>query len=98
MNPPTIAVVFHSVCANTYLMAKEYREALAALGAQVLFYRLPDPNYAVTADAEVSVAQAPHQFRLFLPGNPFCKSIDINIVITAPVHFREFHDNRPAFP
>ncbi len=51
MNPPTIAVVFHSVCANTYLMAKEYREALAALGAQVLFYRLPDPNYAVTADA-----------------------------------------------
>ena len=28
MNPPTIAVVFHSVCANTYLMAKEYREAL----------------------------------------------------------------------
>lgn len=51
MNPPKIAVVFHSVCANTYLMAKEYRDAFAALGAQVLFYRLHDPNYAVTADA-----------------------------------------------
>ena len=46
-----IAVVFHSVCANTYLMAREYRDAFEKLGAQVLFYRLHDPNYAVTADA-----------------------------------------------
>lgn len=46
-----IAVVFHSVCANTYLMAREYRDAFEKLGAQVLFYRLHDPNYATTADA-----------------------------------------------
>lgn len=46
-----IAVVFHSVCANTYLMAREYRDAFEKLGAKVLFYRLHDPNYAVTADA-----------------------------------------------
>ena len=51
MSRPKIAVVFHSVCANTYLMAREYRDALEGLGAQVEFYRLPDPNYAVTADA-----------------------------------------------
>lgn len=51
MNRPKVAVVFHSVCANTYLMAREYRDALAELGAQVEFYRLPDPNYAITADA-----------------------------------------------
>lgn len=49
--PPKIAVVFHSVCANTYLMAKEYQTAFAELGAEVAFYRLHDPNYAVTADA-----------------------------------------------
>ena len=46
-----IAVVFHSVCANTYQMAREYRDAFQKLGAEVLFYRLHDPNYAVTADA-----------------------------------------------
>ena len=51
MPTPKIAVVFHSVCANTYLMAREYRDAFQALGAEVLFCRLPDPNYAVTADA-----------------------------------------------
>lgn len=51
MSMPRIAVVFHSVCANTYLMAREYRDAFSALGAEVLFFRLHDPNYAVTADA-----------------------------------------------
>ena len=51
MPAPKIAVVFHSVCANTYLMAREYRDAFRELGAQVEFWRLPDPNYALTADA-----------------------------------------------
>lgn len=51
MNNPKIAVVFHSVCANTFLMAREYRDAFAELGAEVSFFRLHDPNYAVTADA-----------------------------------------------
>ena len=51
MSMPRIAVVFHSVCANTYLMAREYRDAFSALGAEVLFFRLHDSNYAVTADA-----------------------------------------------
>ena len=51
MDSPKIAVVFHSVCANTYLMAREYRDAFGELGARVRFFRLPDPNYAATADA-----------------------------------------------
>lgn len=51
MKKPNIAVVFHSVCANTFLMAREYRDAFEALGAEVSFFRLHDPNYAVTADA-----------------------------------------------
>lgn len=51
MPKPKIAVVFHSVCANTFLMAREYRNAFEKLGAEVSFYRLHDPNYAVTADA-----------------------------------------------
>ena len=51
MKQPEIAVVFHSVCANTYLMAREYRDSFQKLGARVRFYRLRDPNYAVTCDA-----------------------------------------------
>ena len=42
-----IAVVFHSVCGNTYQMAQQYRRAFEELGAEVDFYRLPDPNYEV---------------------------------------------------
>ena len=48
---PNVAVVFHSVCGNTYLLAREYRRALEEGGAQVSFWRVYDPNYAVTADA-----------------------------------------------
>lgn len=51
MKKTAIAVVFHSVCANTYLMARQYRDAFAGLGAEVRFYRLRDPGYAATADA-----------------------------------------------
>ena len=51
MKKPVIAVVFHSVCANTYLMAREYRDALRHMGAEVVLYRLHDPGYAATADA-----------------------------------------------
>lgn len=51
MNRPKLAVVFHSVCANTFLMAREYRDAFIELGAEVRFFRLHDPNYTLTADA-----------------------------------------------
>lgn len=51
MDQPDIAVVFHSVCANTFLMAREYRDAFSELGARVSFFRLHDPGYAATADA-----------------------------------------------
>lgn len=48
---PKIAVVFHSVCGNTFLMARELRDGFASLGAEVSLYRLHDPGYAATADA-----------------------------------------------
>ena len=46
-----IAVVFHSVCGNTYQMADQYRQAFEDLGAKVAFYRLPDPGYEAVAKA-----------------------------------------------
>ena len=38
-------VLFHSVCGNTYLLARFYADTLAALGAEVRLYRLPDGRY-----------------------------------------------------
>lgn len=40
-----IAVVFHSVCSNTYLMARRFVQRLEALGADVRLFRLADANY-----------------------------------------------------
>lgn len=44
-------MVFHSVCGNTFLLAEQYRQSFEKLGAKVSFFRLFDPNYAVTGDA-----------------------------------------------
>lgn len=38
-------VLFHSVCGNTYLLARQYADTLTALGIDVSLYRLYDPQY-----------------------------------------------------
>lgn len=38
-------VLFHSVCGNTYLLARQYADTLTALGVSVSLFRLPDPQY-----------------------------------------------------
>ena len=38
-------VLFHSVCGNTYLLARQYADTLSALGVDTALYRLPDPQY-----------------------------------------------------
>lgn len=40
-----LAVVFHSVCGNTYLMANCFADSLHRLGHNVLLARVPDPTY-----------------------------------------------------
>lgn len=39
------AVLFHSVCGNTYLLAKRYAEALEHCGVEVALYRAADPSF-----------------------------------------------------
>lgn len=38
-------ILCHSVCGNTYLLARQYADALSALGLDTALYRLPDPQY-----------------------------------------------------
>ena len=44
-----IAVVFHSVCGNTYLMAKAYADYLAELGEEVSLFRVRDDSFEETS-------------------------------------------------
>ena len=39
------AIVFHSVCGNTWLLAREYQRALEQLGVSCAMFRVPDPNF-----------------------------------------------------
>lgn len=44
-----VAIVFHSVCGNTYLMAKAFGEGMSSLGQDVRIYRVNDPDWALKA-------------------------------------------------
>lgn len=44
-----IAVVFHSVCGNTYLMAKAYADYLKGQGEEVSLFRVKDDSFAETS-------------------------------------------------
>lgn len=43
------AIVFHSVCGNTYLLAREYQRTLENLGVSTTLFRTLDPNYEIFA-------------------------------------------------
>lgn len=40
-----VSIVFHSVCGNTYLMAKEFYDEFKNCNADVQLLRINDPNY-----------------------------------------------------
>jgi NAD(P)H dehydrogenase (quinone) len=45
-----VAIVFHSVCGNSYLVAKAFRDGLASVGHQVGLFRVADPDWAEKPD------------------------------------------------
>ncbi len=44
------AVIFHSICGNTYLLAKCFEKALNEQGVEVLLYRTVDTNHKKIAE------------------------------------------------
>jgi len=44
-----VSIVFHSVCGNSYLVAKEFYNELSKHDAEVQILRVNDPNYAELA-------------------------------------------------
>ena len=45
-----VSIVFHSVCGNTYLMAKAFEKGLKFLGHDVGLYRVADPDWVMQPD------------------------------------------------
>lgn len=44
-----VSIVFHSVCGNNFLMAKEFYNEFSRCGAEVQILRVKDPNYTELA-------------------------------------------------
>lgn len=45
-----VAVVFHSVCGNAYLVAKAFTDGLAAIGQETAMFRVADPDWSAKPD------------------------------------------------
>lgn len=45
-----VSIVFHSVCGNNYLIAKEFYKEFKNIGVDVQLLRVKDPNYEELAD------------------------------------------------
>ncbi len=75
-----VSIVFHSVCGNSYLMAKEFYEAFRKQGADAQLLRVNDPNYEELAK-EFAVAGQYKKEMLSLEEAKAEKLLDSEIII-----------------
>lgn len=81
------AVIFHSVCGNTYLMAKAYKESLEALGIQVDLLRVKDD----TLEEIAKIFDAASTYKEEIVQLPVASAIDMEqydiLFMGAPTYF-----------
>ena len=52
-----IAIIFHSVCANNYLVAKTFHESLKKKGQDVSLFRVADPDWIKQEDVPLAAKE-----------------------------------------
>jgi NAD(P)H dehydrogenase (quinone) len=58
-----IAIIIHSVCGNTYLLGRAFKDELSALGHSVRFYRVADPLWQAREDVPALSREVLASFR-----------------------------------
>ena len=76
---------------STHLCPRAIR--VIHLHLKIRFVRRIDKNHAVAADTKMTVTGKADKFRLLFLRYFFCKSVDINVIIAAALHFckSDFH-------
>jgi NAD(P)H dehydrogenase (quinone) len=82
-----VSIVFHSVCGNNYLMAKEFYNEFSKYDTQVQILRVKDPNYAELA-SQFTVAGQYKNEMLNIEEATVEKLLDSDIIIMgSPTYF-----------
>lgn len=92
-----VSIVFHSVCGNSYLMAKEFFNAFKSHNAEVQVLRVKDPNYAELAK-QFTVAGQYEKEILNTEVADVEKLLDSDIIIIgSPTYFGNVSGSMKAF-
>lgn len=92
-----ISIVFHSVCGNSYLMAKEFFNEFQTYNAEVQILRVKDPNYAELAKQFTVAGQYKNEM-LNIDEADAEKLLDSDIIIMgSPTYFGNVSGAMKAF-
>ena len=92
-----VAIVFHSVCGNTYLMARAFEEALRAQGHKVSLYRVADPDWAAKPDVPQKTEEN-LKVMMTLPQATPESLVDANLILLgSPTYFGNVTAEMKAF-
>ena len=91
------SIIFHSVCGNTYLMAKAFQESLLSMGHQAGIFRIADPGWAEKPDlSEKARANLRNMVTLPLATPAVMQAADL-IVLGSPTYFGNVSAQMKAF-
>ncbi len=92
-----VSIVFHSVCGNTYLMARAFDEGLKAQGHVVRLYRVADPGWTAQADVPPKTEENLKTMRMLPEGSPESLADADLIILGSPTYFGNVSAQMKAF-
>lgn len=82
-----VSIIFHSVCGNTYTMAKKFSEVFSKLGAEVTLARVEDSDLDELAGAFPIIAEKAEEIKSIRTAKPEDLLEADLVVIGSPTYF-----------
>ncbi|MBF0122510.1 MAG: NAD(P)H-dependent oxidoreductase [Candidatus Omnitrophica bacterium] len=92
-----VAIIFHSICGNTYLMARAFEEGLRAKGQDVGLYRVADLDWTSQLDIPQKTEENLKAMMALPQATPESVSDADLIVLGSPTHFGNVSAEMKAF-
>lgn len=82
-----VNIIFHSVCGNTYLMARQFMEAITATGSECQTYRVEDSDLEELADLFPPAKEYSEEIRAIPTAGPEALLECDMVILGCPTYF-----------
>ncbi|MBF0484578.1 MAG: NAD(P)H-dependent oxidoreductase [Candidatus Omnitrophica bacterium] len=82
-----VVIIFHSICGNTYLMAKAFQQAFKSKNVQAELYRVADDNLDKTAEIIAPAQDFLNDIKALPVATPQCMEVADLILMGSPTYF-----------